>query len=67
MVQPLRQYSQGDGLNLGHSFRLVGAVAEHACEVRDLSERSAILLAFELNLDDHKGTSAPGRLPNKLR
>lgn len=65
MLEPLSQYAQRQSLHLRDGFRLVGAVAEHAREVRDLGDPAAILLTFELNREDHNGTLAPGWRPNK--
>lgn len=65
MFEPLSQDAQREGLHFSHGFRLVGTVAEHAREVRDFGDPAAIFLTFELNLEGHKGTLAPGWLPHK--
>lgn len=65
MFQSLGQDPQRQGLYLCHGLRLVGTVAKHAREVGDLGNPAAIHLTFELDLEGHKGTLAPGWLPNK--
>lgn len=65
MFQALGKYAQRKRLHLGDGVRLVGTVAEHARELRDLGDPAAILLSFELNREGHTGTLAPGWLPNK--
>ena len=65
MFKSLSQYAQRESLYLSYGFRLVGTVAEHAREVRNLGDPTAILLTFELNLEGHKGTLASGSPPHK--
>ncbi len=60
MFQSFRQHSQGQGLDFGDGLGLVGAVAEHTCEIRDFGNPAAILLTFELDLESLKGTLALG-------
>lgn len=60
VFETLRQDSQSQCLHFRDGFRLVGAVAEHSIEVRNLSDPPAILLEFELDLKNHKSTLARG-------
>lgn len=64
MFQPLSQHSQCEGLYFGHGFSVVGAVAEHAREIRNFGYPSTVLFTFELDLEDHKGTLTSSAVPN---
>jgi hypothetical protein len=65
MFEPLCQYAQRQCLDFGHRLGLVGTITEHTRKIRDLRDPAAVRLAFELDLEDHKGTLAPEWLPNK--
>jgi len=60
MFQTLCQHAQRERLHFRHGLRLVGAIAEHAREVRNLGDPSPVLFAFQLNFEDHMGTVALG-------
>lgn len=63
MFETLGQDAQRQRLHLGDSLGLVDGIAEHARQLGDLGDPSAILFAFELNLEGHMGTLAPGAFP----
>lgn len=65
MLETLGQDTQCQRLHLGDSFGLAGRIAEHSREIGNLGDPPAILLSFELNLEGHMGTLAPGWRPNK--
>lgn len=65
MFETLGQDPQRQRLHLGDSLGLVGGIAEHSRKVGNLGNPSAILLAFDLNLEGHIGTLAPEWRPNK--
>lgn len=60
MLEPLGEHPQGKGLNLRDGVRLIGPVAHHASKVGDLGQPAPVLLSFELDLEGHERTVAPG-------
>lgn len=59
MFEALGQNPKSKGLHLGDGFGLVGPVAHHASEVRDLGEPAAVLLLLDFDLEGHGRNVAP--------
>lgn len=66
VFEALGQHPQGEGLDLRHCLWPICPITEHSGEVRNLGDPPAVLFTFELNLEDHNGTLAPGPPLSKI-
>jgi hypothetical protein len=66
VLETLSQDAQSKGLHLRDGISLVRAITQHARELWDLSDPTAVLLAFKLDREDHDVTVAPSSLVNKF-